>query len=108
MVATVLVLVPVTFLLVVEAVGVHLPLVDQEWGVWEAAAVMAPPSQSQAPPPHTLGEVGVQGPLPQAQGVQGEGAEEVPFLQMPPLVYPALVEVVVVGRGQEQQGALAL
>jgi hypothetical protein len=95
-------------LVVVEAAGVQQPLVQMVWGLLEAMAVLASPSPSQAPPSHTLGEVGVQASTPQAQGVQGEGALEAHSLQLLPLVLPILV-VVAVGIIQlEHQVAPAL
>jgi hypothetical protein len=110
MVAVAKLLYSLTFLVVVEAAGVHQPLVHQVWGLLEATVVLASPSPSQAPPPHTLGEVEVQELTLQAQVVQGEGGLEVPLNSLDlslPLVYPTLV----VGAGGimplEQQAAQA-
>jgi hypothetical protein len=64
--------------LLVEAAEVHLPRVQIVLGLLEAAAVLASLSPSQAPPPHMLGEVGVEARTPQAQGAQGEGGPVVP------------------------------
>jgi hypothetical protein len=79
---------------VVEAGGAHQPLVQMVWGLWEAMAVLAPCFPSQAPPPHMLGEAGVQGLPPRALAVQGaEGPAAPCFFQTLPLVYPTLVVV---------------
>jgi hypothetical protein len=90
---------------------VHQLLAHQAWVGLEAAAVLAPPSSSQAPPPHMLGEAGVEGSTPQALGVQGEEGLEVAWLGPQPhlpLVRPTLV----VGAGEalklEHQVAPAL
>jgi hypothetical protein len=92
----------------VEAAVVHQPLVGQEWVGLEAAAVLAPPSPSQAPPPRSLGEVGVQELTPQAQGAQGEAGLEVAWRQFLSLVHPTLVVVAGEALRLEHQVAPAL
>jgi hypothetical protein len=97
----------------VEAAVVHQLLVHQAWVGLEAAAVLAPPSPSQAPPPHSLGEVGVQELTPQALGEQGEEGLEVAWLggRRPPfhlpLGRPTLAVVAGGALRLEHQGVLA-
>jgi hypothetical protein len=82
--------------LLVVAVVVEgpLPLVHQVRQVMEATVVLAPSSPSQAPPPHTLGEVGVRRKAAAFQAVvgQGVGAKALSLrLFLVPLVLPTLV-----------------
>jgi hypothetical protein len=71
--------------------------------------VLASPSPSQASPPHTLGEGGVQASTSQAQGEQGEGGPAAPFFpQLLKLVCPTLVVGAGVIMPLEQQVAPAL
>jgi hypothetical protein len=79
------------------------PLVRQVWISTEAAAVLASPSPSQAPPPHTLEEAGGWEllMLVSCQALEGQGVGAKAVTLTAPFQLPLVLPTLVVGVGVE-------